>query len=328
MLSDMTEKPLACWNGRDRIRDQVLDSVTIILKTGGCAWSRCRMCSYRHERYGGLSKPELTARMMQQLGWVRDNVDLSGKQLVKLYTSGSFFDPVEVPIEVRAAAGDLFRGKLVIVETRPEYVQKDGLEEFISRIDDGTWKTPIYVAIGIETASDQIREKSICKGFSYEQYECAAREAVRAGAGVKGYLLMKPLFLSEREAVDDMHRSIGALASSAELISMNPCTVQRRTELEFYWKRGAYRPPYLWSILSVIRDAPVHITVDPLGGGDPRGPHNCGRCDREIIRGIRDYSLSGDRALIQELLLIPCSCKREWEYVMDQEMPYCMPLTR
>jgi hypothetical protein len=266
--------------------------------------------------------------MMQQLTWVRYNVDLSGKQLVKLYTSGSFFDPAEVPAEVRSAAGDLFRGKMVIVETRPEYVQADSIGEFLSRIDDGTWKDPLYVAIGVETASDRIREKSICKGFTMEQFRTAARNAKQAGAGVKGYLLMKPLFLCEREAVEDMQHSIAELASFTEMISMNPCTVQRRTELEHYWKSGAYRPPYLWSVLSVMMDAPVHVTVDPLGGGHTRGPHNCGRCDGEIIRGIRDYNLTGDRILIRELFFTPCSCKREWEYVMEREMPYCMPLTR
>ena len=56
MLSDESGKPLASWSGRDRIGDLILDSFTVILKTGGCAWNRCRMCSYRHERYSGLSQ--------------------------------------------------------------------------------------------------------------------------------------------------------------------------------------------------------------------------------------------------------------------------------
>jgi hypothetical protein len=64
-----------------------------------------------------------------------------------------------------------------------------------------------------------------------------------------------------------MKTSIREAAVYADIISMNPCTVQRNTELEYYWKCGAYRPPYLWSVLSVLADAPVHITCDPLGGG-------------------------------------------------------------
>ncbi len=61
-----------------------------------------------------------------------------------------------------------------------------------------------------------------------------------------------------------MKTSITDTAACAEIISMNPCTVQRNTELEYYWKRGAYRPPYLWSILSILADAPLHISAIPL----------------------------------------------------------------
>ncbi len=125
-----------------------------------------------------------------------------------------------------------------------------------------------------------------------------------------------------------MKQSIRDASLHAEMISMNPCTVQRKTELEFYWKRGAYRPPYLWSVLSLLKDAPVHMTCDPLGGGQKRGPHNCGKCDYDIVKGIRDYSLNADRELINALLETSCECRNEWNYVLENEAPYCMPLTR
>ena len=145
---------------------------------------------------------------------------------------------------------------------------------------------------------------------------------------MKAYLLFKPLFLSEREAVDDMKTSFADTVPFADIISMNPCTVQRNTELEYYWKRGAYRPPYLWSVLSLLSVAPIHVTCDPLGGGQKRGPHNCGKCDYDIVKGIRDYSLTGDHDLIGALIDVACGCKQEWEFVLSEEKPYCMPLTR
>ena len=145
---------------------------------------------------------------------------------------------------------------------------------------------------------------------------------------MKAYFLFKPLFLTEGEAVADMKSSITDTIPHADLFSMNPCTVQRNTELEFYWKRGAYRPPYLWSVLTLLAAAPVHMTCDPLGGGQKRGPHNCGKCDYELVKGIRDYSLSGDRDLISALLETNCGCKQEWEYILAEEKPWCMPLTR
>ena len=322
------EKPLACWKGSDHYRGDVLPSLTIILKTGGCRHNRCRMCSYRLERYPDHSVEHLASLLLSQLDWIRAHYALDEIRMVKIYTSGSFFDAGEVPSRVVDAAAHLFRGKLVIAETRPEFVEAGRLEEFQATIDTGEWKTPLTVAMGLETTSDFIREKCIDKGFSWEDFLTAVSEARKAGTGVKAYLLHKPLFLTEHEALLDMRESIKTVSGIADMVSMNPCTVQRRTELEYYWKKGAYRPPYLWSVLSLLISAPVFVTCDPVGGGRSRGPHNCGECDHDIVRAIRDFSLSNDRGLLHDVFEKGCSCRDEWEYVLSRETSYDMPLTR
>lgn len=328
MISELKEKPLASWKGSERYGQELLDCLTIIFKSAGCTWSKCRMCSYRNERYGEQSCEALLDHLRAQLGWILDEYNVADFRMVKIFTSGSFFDPAEVPQEFLADIATAFRGKLIVAETRPEYIREEVLRPFIEKIDDGSWKMPLYCAVGLETSSDEIREKCIRKGFTFADFKDAARIAHAAGAGVKAYLLHKPLFLTEKEALDDMKTSIRDAAEYAEIISMNPCTVQRKTELEFYWKRGAYRPPYLWSVLTLLKESPVHMTCDPLGGGQKRGPHNCGKCDYELVKGIRDYSLNADRELVNALLETDCDCKNEWEYVLANEKPYCMPLTR
>lgn len=328
MISEPVEKPLASWRGKERYGNELLDCLTVIFKSAGCTWSKCRMCSYRHERYNQQSCEKLYGHLKAQLAWVKAEYKIEEYQMVKIFTSGSFFDPAEVPSEFLTDVATYFHGKLVIAETRPEFVESDVIRTFVETLDNGTWEKPLYCAIGLETSSDSIREKCINKGFTYADFTAATSRAKGAGAGIKAYLLFKPLFLTEKESMDDMKQSIRDASVHAEMISMNPCSVQRRTELEFYWKRGAYRPPYLWSVLSLLKDAPVHITCDPLGGGQSRGPHNCGKCDYDLVKGIRDYSLNGDRELINALLETPCECRNEWEYVLAHEAPFCMPLTR
>jgi radical SAM enzyme (TIGR01210 family) len=287
------------------------------------------MCSYRHERYHEhLSEGELLARLRAQLAWVLSNHHISDFQMVKIFTSGSFFDPHEVPVRFREECAKAFAGRIVVAETRPEYITEETIRNFVDAIEDGNHRIPLYCAIGLETSNDRIREKSIDKGFLFADFVEASRIAHSAGAGVKAYLLAKPLFLTEGEAIRDMKQSIHDTAGHAEIVSMNPCTVQKNTSLEYYWRRGAYRPPYLWSILEILADAPIHVTCDPLGGGQKRGPHNCGKCDYDIVRGIRDYSLNGDRELIGALLDIKCACREEWEFIVQNEHPYAMPLTR
>ncbi len=329
MISEITERPLASWLGQDRLGGEVLRCLTIIFRTTGCSWNQCLMCSYCHERYRpDIPTGSYTDLLLSQLKWVQETYNPDQYQMVKIFTSGSFFDPREIPSPVLLRIARAFRGKIVIAETRPEFVQEDPLRSFIGEIDTGSWKTPLYCAIGVETTHDGIREKSIRKGFAFHDFSAACSRARNVGAGIKAYLLHKPLFLTEREALDDMNSSIRTTARYADLISMNPCTVQGRTELERYWKQRAYRPPYLWSVLSVLLDSPVHITCDPVGGGRIRGPHNCGSCDKDIVEGIRDYSLNGDRELIAALLETECACKEEWQYVLEHEMPFGMPLTR
>jgi radical SAM enzyme (TIGR01210 family) len=328
MISEVLEKPLAVWRGKERYGGELLESLTVIFKSGGCTWSKCRMCSYRHERYHDTSCSELLSHLRAQLAWVKKEFRADEYRMVKIFTSGSFFDPAEVPRAFLGEVAAAFRGNLLIAETRPEFVDEEVFSSFISALDDGSWKTPLHCAIGLETSSDTIREKSINKGFTFADFTAAAARAHAAGAGVKAYLLFKPLFITEGEAVADMKQSIRDAALHAEMISMNPCTVQRNTELEYYWKRGAYRPPYLWSVLAILEDAPGHVTCDPLGGGQKRGPHNCGTCDPDIVKGIREYSLNADRDLISALLEVRCDCREEWEFVLAEERSYCMPLTR
>jgi hypothetical protein len=329
MISESTEKPLAIWKGQERYEDELLDCLTIIFKSGGCSWSKCRMCGYRHERYpGNPSRETIMGHLRAQLLWVIHQYASTEYHIVKIFTSGSFFDTREVPAEFLSEVATAFHGKLIIAETRPEFVDPDLLSSFIEKLDDGSFKKPLYCAMGLETSNDRIRDKSINKGFTFQDFKNASAAAHSAGAGVKGYLLFKPLFLTEEEAVSDMKKSIRDVVNHADMISMNPCTVQRNTELEYYWKRGAYRPPYLWSVLSILLDSPVHITCDPLGGGQNRGPHNCGTCDYEIVKGIRDYSLNADRDLISALIETRCECRQEWEYILASERSYCMPLTR
>jgi len=322
------EKPLACWTGTDCFRGEQVPALTIIFRTAGCAWNRCTMCGYRHERLPSMDERALIHHLESQLEWVRTAHRHTPFDLVKIYTSGSFFDPREVPPPFRRSVAECFRGKAVIAETRPEFIVEDALREFQTVVDDGSQEMPLTVAMGLETTSDNIRSRCIDKGFTVGDFLSAAQTARTAGAGVKTYLLLKPPYLTEGEAVDDMIRSIQDAEPYSDMISMNPCTVQRHTVVEKLWRQQAYRPPYLWSVLEILAQTPVHVSCDPVGGGKIRGPHNCGACDGEIVRAINTYTLTGDRELLEAVRDIPCVCREEWEYVRHCELPSAMPLTR
>jgi radical SAM enzyme (TIGR01210 family) len=326
MVFEQYEKPVACWKGKEYYFGEERQCLTVILKSGGCSWGQCRMCGYAHERYPSRDPRFLTDRIRAQLAWVHQHYDPASYEMVKIFTSGSFLDPEEVPFEAQQLVFHAFQGKILLVETRPEHVTETVLTKL--RGERECDRSPFYIAMGLETTSDLIREKCIHKGFTLADAIKAAAIAHQAGVGVKMYLLLKPPFLTEQEAIRDMNTSIREVQDCCEILSLNLCTVQARTEVEWYWRRGMYRPPYLWSALQVLVSSPVHVLCDPIGGGTKRGPHNCGICDHEILQGIRTYSLNGDRELARSLLSMECSCKQEWEYVLEREKAFCLPLTR
>ena len=50
----------------------------------------------------------------------------------------------------------------------------------------------------------------------------------------------------------------------------------------------------------------------PTSGGNRRGVHNCGRCDKDILRAINKYSLGAGREVLEDILKDPCECRRIW----------------
>ena len=252
-----------------------------------------------------------------------------GQFMVKIFTSGSFLDASEVPLEVRSAILEELESdpdvSKVLIETRPEFVTHKTIAACKEII-----RKDFLIAIGVETSSDKVRSVCINKGFSFEDFVRSSEIVHQYGATVKAYLLLKPPFLSEGAAIRDMVRSVRDVSGYAEMVSVNLCNVQRGTFVSKLQRRGEYRPPWLWSAIAVLRDAKrenpdLIITSDPVGAGSRYGPHNCGRCDRAAADAINRFSLSQD---INDLD-ITCDCVHLWQKVVElEDVAYGAPLAR
>ncbi len=323
---DPTE-PTRVWLDEDNTPDGVRNSLTIILNTGGCRWARaggCTMCGYVAESVdgGSVDHETLLTQLEACLEHERNNAD-EPAGLVKIYTSGSFLDEREIPAETRAAVAETFADRdRLVVESLPDFVDREKLRTFTDR------GLATDVAVGLETATDRVRHDCVNKYFDFADFEAACAEAQAAGAGVKAYLLLKPPFLAEPDAVADMKRSVRRCAGvdGCHTVSMNPCNVQRHTMVEELYHDGGYRPPWLWSVCEVLEataDVDAIVVSDPVGHGSDRGPHNCGDCDDRVQTAIKDFDLRQDPSVFEE---VTCDCEATWEYVMREETAYNQPL--
>jgi len=229
---------------------------------------------------------------------------------VKLFTSGSFLDLKEVNSDCAKKIISFLSEKRiseVTIESRPEYVQEDYLNELIGNND-----LQIEVAIGLESSNNKILKHSINKGFTFEEFISASEILKKLGIKNKAYLMIKPPFLTEKEAIHDAINSAKAIENIADVISFNPMTVHKNTLVEYLWNKGEYSPPWGWSILEILKETAKlrpDIICHPVAFGRSRGPKNCKSCNREIEKKILEFSLDND----PEILDYDCDCKKEWE---------------
>lgn len=308
-------RPVAIWRGQDLLDGRTVESLTVILRTVGCRWNRCTMCGYASE-----GAPATSEELLIQLSSAMQRLSPDVK-VMKVYTSGSFLDPREVPEPVRDKVLHSLKSAGIerfVIESRPEHVTPERVLACLKVMET-------EFAIGLETSNDLIRQEIICKGFTFQDFALASKTVHELGGRVKAYLLLKPPLLSEGEALRDAISSARAARKYADVLSLNLCNVQRGTHVERLWERGEYRPPWLWSAVEVLRSVEGPIICDPVGAGTRRGPHNCGKCDASIAEAIREHALTQDTSVFKGL---DCECKRAWQKVLElEECSFGSPLT-
>lgn len=305
------------WQERDYLDGEVRAGV-VILPTRGCAWGLsggCAMCGYVYDS-AIVSQDALFTQFddaLKQLGDI---------EYLKVFNSGSFFDYRELGaqmIDKLFAAVNEKGVRRVQVESRPEFLRREALGRAVEAL-----QPELEVGIGLETSSDYVREHCVNKGFTLMDFRRAVKTCRNLGVGVKAYLLVKPPFLSEKEAIEDaVSSAFEASNLGASRISFNPLAVHRHTLVEYLWKRGEYSPPWLWSLVEILnkcrRKIKTPLLCHPTGAGKVQGPHNCGRCDSAVIKGITDFSATQEAEHLEEALASSCECRDVWKTQIELE---------
>ncbi len=312
-----SKQPVNFWSEKDFLNDSIIDSYVIILRTIGCSWankSGCSMCGYfndsNHKKFNSNDLIFQIEKAMQ---------GYKGEKIIKIFNSGSFFDDNEIIPKIRLKILEKISRKAekISVESRPEYIS----DEKLINIKKIVLNKEFEIGIGLETTDDDIRKYSINKGFDFKQYKKAIKIINNNKFKNKTYLLLKPPFLTEKDAIIDVMKSIKNINKMTDLISLNPTNIQKNTYVEYLWKRNLYSPPWIWSILDVLLKSKKilgekRIKSDIVGGGNQRGPHNCGKCDKKIIEDISKFSLNQDIELLKNH---ECECHQTWLDQIDIE---------
>ena len=197
-------KPLQAFRTEWLFDGEWVPSVLITLKGRGCQHNKCVFCYYSKYRYPEVTDDQILRQIETAL---KENKGVEG---VVLYTNGSFTDDVEIPPELRERIFDLLESyniKRLLVESRADKPLSHTLE--LARKHN----IELQVALGVEVASSLIRNRILRKNLTNQQIERAIHEIRRAKFEPRVYLLLKPPYVKEREAVNQLVEAVDWLSS-------------------------------------------------------------------------------------------------------------------
>jgi len=149
------DRPSAVWTGVDLLDGREIKTLTIIFKTSGCRWGQaggCTMCVFVDD---SATEPPSPADLETQLDRALNKADDMDEFMLKIFTSGSFFDEREISPQVRQSIlrrlADDERIPKVLAETRPEYVTDEIMDECTTILGD----TKFEIAVGLDLTNSQ-----------------------------------------------------------------------------------------------------------------------------------------------------------------------------
>ncbi|MCL4467183.1 MAG: hypothetical protein M1389_14395 [Chloroflexi bacterium] len=190
----------------------------------------------------------------------------------------------------------------------------------------------LTVGFGLECLDDLVREAAINKGFGTRSIRKAVRAIDRVNSAQQEvrvafeiYVLLKPLFLSEQEGIDEALRTIQwAYAQGAESVSLFMNTVKPRTVQGYLASRRdlpppvRYEPPFYRSAIQVLRQLPPEQRRLTKVLGMQSGivatelPRGCALCTPFLSGSLSAHNFIGDPTILDLAAGSWCPCKRQW----------------
>ena len=311
------------------IREELFDGVNykravVYLMSSGCEWALknaegCTMCGHL-ARQARIDKTISVDDFLQQFEKAFQKIDFKKYPLLNLYNNGSFLNDNEIPAEARREMLKKINTnpniKMLVLETRPEFVTEENVEEIKSLIPN----KHIELSVGLEIKNDFYRTICINKGFSLRQFDVAA-SIITKQLNLRAYVLLKPLFLTEKECIEQAIETIEyAFAKGASTVSLEACTIQDYTLTKYFYEQGLYSTPWLWSIVEVVKKVktPGKLIVGlfQFYPSPDTVPHNCDQCNERVMETIRQYNRTLDLKAFDGLT---CKCKKEWRAILKEK---------
>lgn len=299
----------------------------VYFETGGCSFDKagaCTMCNFG--RGANFTEEEITSSLTRRLS------ELKGKPALIITPSGSLFDDREVSPDLRRQIYRVVkesRVKYLATESRAEFITPEIIREMREALGEDV---EVEVGLGLESIDPDVSRYSINKMFDPTVYQKAVDILHAANIEVYAHVLLKPLFLSEKEAYEDALKTIKwAFAKDggrADKVGLGLMNLKRDTLTYLLWEHGMYKTPAYRTLVKLLQNLPEEmrskisffgfnagIKIEEETGG-------CSVCRNALKNYIFEFAKTKDPKVLDEAANHPCSsCKDSWEQEMNQERP-------
>jgi hypothetical protein len=307
------------------IQDKPVKRLVIHFHSNGCGWKNtsggCTMCGFWNETT--QMKDRINAdNFINQYESVLKKIDLRSYPILCLYNAGSLLNAKEVPHE---ALEYIFKSistvpeiQRVAIESRVEYADAEKIAALKSLLKG----RELVIGTGFESSNDIIRELCVHKGIQKKKFENYIEHMRSQDISTRIYILIKPPFLTEAEAIEDAVATTKYLYSlGIKDIHYETMTIEENTLVSTLYHKGLYQLPWLWSIIEIIKQVSPFINpyISPFRyiTDSQMVPSNCKWCSQSVTDAIlnkycADYDLS-------HLMDLDCSCHSNWQTEMDKK---------
>ena len=262
-----------------------------------------------------------------------------GARRLHLGPGGSFFDDREVPGELREAvlAGCAVLPSLrsVGLETRPSLLSYQKLMHAVESLPDTV--VDLTLGFGLECLDPLVREVAVNKGYNTNHIDRAIEVIDRANAAqsrvhvdFEVYVLLKPLFLTENESIDEAVRTIKwSFGRGASTVALFMNTIKRNTVQGYLASREdlvapyRYMAPFYRTAVQVLRVLPPRARSATLVLGTQSGvpaegqPTGCQLCTPLMLGALMGFNFTRDDALLEAAARSWCPCREDWDRALN-----------
>ncbi|MFN8613105.1 MAG: hypothetical protein U0931_36545 [Vulcanimicrobiota bacterium] len=279
------------------------------------------MCPFPGESHSGVRSADLIRQF--EGAFAGDCID--NYELITLFCNGNFFSDRELDPLVRAHVFEQVgrsRANILAVESLPQFLTETKVENARRRLG----QKQLAVFMGLQSADDFVRKVAINTTCTRLAFERAVTLLQANNCLPVAFLMFKPPFLTEVEAIEDGLASLAYLSRlGVRLSTLCPTRVAPRTLLAEMHALGYYRPGWIWSVVEILKrnadsfgSVPMVNTTELKDWVNPDSfcARACPDCSQSVICAIEQFLLGRDLGILRDL---HCHCYRDYKLQVQEE---------